>query len=87
MSKLSEKQKWIASAIGAVLFVIVSLPQIYQLVELIVSKLSGKSGLISNNGCPTMVGIILHGIVFLLLVRASMQIPMKKEEEQQNPSQ
>jgi hypothetical protein len=86
MSKLSEKQKWMASAIGAVLFVIVSLPQIYQLVELIVSKLSGKSGLISNNGCPTMVGIILHGVVFLLLVRLSMEIPMIKEE-QQNPSQ
>lgn len=67
----SSEQKWRISMFSAVLFLLVVNPLTYKLTN---QLLSGFIGPISINGCPTNNGIILHTIVFILLVRYSMDI-------------
>jgi hypothetical protein len=44
-------------------------PQTYNLVDSLLGNIIGK---IANNGCPTTLGLIVHSLVFLLVVRYSM---------------
>jgi len=59
-------QKWKCAIVLAIVFVILSLPQTYNLVD---SLLRGVVTPVANNGCPTVVGVMLHAVVFALLVR------------------
>ncbi len=59
---MTNKDKWIISIISALLFVILSCPYSFQLS----SKICHTVGL---NGAPTILGVILHGIIFLLIIR------------------
>jgi hypothetical protein len=66
---LTNGQKWLSALIAAVLFVIISSKVVYQLTNtLFVSVFGPKAATWGGNG-PTMLGYILHSIVFLLLVR------------------
>ena len=67
----SSEQKWRISLFSAVLFLLVVHPMTYNLTN---NLLSGVIGPISLNGCPTNTGLILHTIVFILLVRYSMDL-------------
>ena len=67
----SSEQKWRISLFSAVLFLLVVHPLTYKLTN---QLLSGVIGPISINGCPTNVGLILHTVVFILLVRYSMDV-------------
>lgn len=62
--------KWRYSIYSAVVFLIISSPYTYTLVN----KLLGKFVKISApNGCPTSMGIFVHTIVFALIVRGMME--------------
>jgi len=68
--RVTNFDKWIIALIIAVVFFIFSLPFLYKLTN------SGtklfKLNAINNTGCPTIFGIILHTIVFLVVVRLLM---------------
>ena len=67
----TNEQKWIISAISAILFYIIALPQTY---ECITSPIFESTlGIeLQKKGKPTVVGVIIHAIVFLLIVRYMM---------------
>ena len=68
---VSSEQKWRISLFSAVLFLMVVHPMTYELTN---SLLSPVLGLLADNGCPTTVGLAVHTIVFILLVRYSMDV-------------
>ena len=70
MAELSELQKWFISLEMLVLYVLIASPLTYQVTNSI--------GLPSLNakGCPSWWGVILHGVVFAVLVRLLMLIPV-----------
>ena len=73
---LSNGEKWGVSAYLAVLFLIIACPLVFALVN----KLTAPLGLniVNQNGAPNMIGLVLHALVFLLLVRLSMMAVGKK---------
>ena len=73
MTTIDNKKKWNISLFSAFLFFIVIHPYTYNFTN---KLLNNMFGIISNNGCPTNTGIILHTIVYLLLVRYFMDIKL-----------
>jgi hypothetical protein len=65
----SEK-KWMYALMAAVLAVLIFSPFAFKLVDNLTSALGFSVA--NSSGCPTMVGLLVHGVVFLLLVRALM---------------
>ena len=71
-SELTDKGKWIISLWTGLLFIVVANPTAFKLVN---SITQGVGLSIANSfGCPNWKGIILHGFVFALAVRAMMLI-------------
>lgn len=67
----SNQEKWNISIFSAVLFLLVVHPYTYGLVDSLLRNIIGP---IANNGCPTTLGLIIHTIVFILVVRYSMDL-------------
>jgi len=65
----SPDQKWKISFFSLAIFMVVIHPQTYTLVD---NLFGGVIGKIADNGCPTTLGLMVHGLVFLLIVRYSM---------------
>lgn len=81
MDSKSNSEKWLCAAIFALLFIVISHPAMYKLVNMIYSSISGASFAVSDAaGCPTTFGLILHTIVFFLLARGIFEIPILKME-------
>lgn len=70
---ISTKKKVLISLFSAVLFIILSLPIVYMFTNNVFSKLINVHTLDSKN-CPTLVGIIIHGVVFAIITLASMYL-------------
>lgn len=71
----SLQQKVLISLFSVLLFVIVSLPEVYKLTDKIFGKIQRTA---DSNGCPTAFGLGLHAFVFFLLVLGSMYVPWGK---------
>jgi len=67
----SNQEKWNISIFSAVLFLIVVHPYTYSFVDYLLRNIVGPT---SNNGCPTNMGLIIHTIVFIFVVRYSMDL-------------
>ena len=68
----SSYKKWEISIFSAFIFILVINPYTYQFTQKIFGGLLGK---ISDvNGCPTTRGLALHTLVYILLVRGSMDL-------------
>jgi len=67
---MAEPNKFLISVYAAVLFLIISLPDVYKLTNQYLSPLIGRP-LYGANG-PTMTGLLVHTLVFLLITRLSM---------------
>lgn len=67
----TNEQKWMISAISAIIFYIVALPDTYTCITnpIFESTIGLK---LEKNGTPTTVGVIIHALVFLLIVRLMM---------------
>lgn len=70
----SSSKKWQISIFSAIIFLIVVSPYTYQLTQKLLGGILGK--IAEPNGCPTTTGLILHTIVYVLLVRGSMDLSM-----------
>ena len=71
--KLSEKQKWMVSVYSAILFFIISAPFMYKLTGAIFSYFGLN---IQMYGCPNYLGLVIHAVVFALLIRLLMLVPV-----------
>lgn len=68
----SSYTKWQISIFSAFIFILVINPYTYKFTQKV---FGGFLGQISDaNGCPTMRGIAVHTIVYILLVRGSMDL-------------
>ena len=70
----SSSQKWKITFFSAFLFLLVVNPYTYNFTQFLL----GKIGTISIKGCPTALGIFVHTIVYILLVRFSMDLNLFK---------
>jgi hypothetical protein len=68
----SSSMKWQISLFSALIFIVVVNPFTYKLTQQILGGFLGK--IAESNGCPTTVGLVLHTIVYILLVRGSMEV-------------
>jgi hypothetical protein len=71
-----QEQKAIISAISALTFFIISNPQMYMLTRGLLGR-----GLASPNGCPTMLGLLVHTLVFFLITWGMMNIRRESKKE------
>lgn len=71
---LTEGQKWLICLYSGLLFLLIASPYMYQLTNKVTSIAGFET---SVNGCPNLYGLVLHGVVFLLLVRVLMLIPQQ----------
>mgnify|MGYP000473907313 CR=1 FL=1 len=69
-SNISNMKKWMISLYSMILFFVIANPMTYRLVNNLLGGLVGK--IADGKGCPTMLGLIVHSVVFLLIVRYSM---------------
>ena len=68
----SSYKKWQISIFSAFIFVLVIHPYTYMFTQKLLGGLLGK--IADSNGCPTTFGLIIHTIVYILLVRGSMDL-------------
>ena len=59
--------KWRYSAYSAILFFLIAMPATYFVTNKIFRVIT------DTHGAPTYLGVVLHSIVFLLLIRLLMQ--------------
>lgn len=74
---LSESNKWAISLWSAVLFLAVAYSGTFKLTNSLFETIGLRT--ITDNGCPTLVGLCLHAVVFALLIRLSMLLPFPSE--------
>jgi hypothetical protein len=70
----SSYKKWQISIFSASIFILVIHPYTYMLTQKMLGCLLGKISDI--NGCPTTLGLLIHTIVYILLVRGSMDLKL-----------
>ena len=67
----SSTEKWNISLFSLIIFIIVVNPYTYTLTNSLLKSLVGP---LIVAGCPTATGLVIHSIVYLLLVRGSMDL-------------
>ena len=70
----SSYKKWQISIFSAFIFILVINPYTYMITQKILGGLLGK--IAESNGCPTTLGLVIHTIVYILLVRGSMDLQL-----------
>ena len=70
----SSYKKWQISIFSAFIFILVIHPYTYIFTQKMLGGLFGK--IADSSGCPTKVGLLIHGIVYILLVRGSMDLQL-----------
>lgn len=71
MGSPTNEDKWRWTLITTIIFLIVVNPYTYIVVNTILSNVGLKIS--DSTGCPTMIGLAVHTIVFTLLVRLVME--------------
>ena len=76
--KLNESQKIMVSVWSALLFLLIASPFMFKLT----GQLFSQVGLSTHSrGCPKMTGLVIHAVVFGLLVRLMMTVPVPETPE------
>ena len=70
----SSYKKWQISIFSAIIFILVINPYTYMFTQKVLGNLLGKIS--DSNGCPTTRGLIIHTIVYILIIRGSMDLKM-----------
>ena len=71
-----ELQKWASAIVFGIIFLLISAPFTYDATDFVASKIGFDTE--DDNGKPTLAGLILHAVVFVLIVRLCMFIPYDK---------
>ena len=72
-----QQEKFVISLISALIFFVIASPETF----IIVRKIFG-SWVSSPNGCPTLGGLTLHTIVFMLIIWGLMNIRKESRKEE-----
>jgi len=66
--------KWKITFFSAFIFLLVVHPMTYQLTQKLFGGILGRIS--DPSGCPTAIGLALHTLVYILLVRGSMDLKL-----------
>lgn len=69
---LQSSDKWRFTLYTVVMVVVLFNHYAFKFVDSILGKVIGRIS--DNNGCPTMLGFIVHTLVFTLVLRYSMDL-------------
>jgi len=72
---LTESHKWMISLMSALLFLLIAAPFTYKLTGGLFENLGLE---IEKGGCPNMTGLIIHAVVFAVLIRVMMLLPLPR---------
>jgi hypothetical protein len=72
---ISEANKWMISLWSGLLFFLIASPFMFKLTGGIFSSAGIQ---IEKDGCPNLIGVGIHAVVFAILVRLMMLIPENK---------
>ena len=72
---LSEHKKLLISIFSGLIFLVLSKRDTYILTNSIFSQFGISTAI---NGCPTMAGVMIHTLVFILVTWLSMREPKKQ---------
>lgn len=70
---LNESQKWMISLWSALLFLLIASPFMFKATGWIFSEVGLQT---QQGGCPNWWGLIIHAVVFAVLIRVLMLIPL-----------
>jgi hypothetical protein len=73
----SSSTKWQITFFSAFIFLLVVNPYTYKLTQTLLGGVVGK--IADSNGCPTFIGLFIHTIVYILLVRGSMDMNLFRD--------
>jgi len=76
-----QQEKFVTSVISGLTFFIVANPQTYLLVRRVLG-----SRIASPNGNPTLIGLLVHSLVFMLVVWAMMNLKKRERYESKAPA-
>ena len=65
----TSKDKWTVAILGGLLFMLISSPFLYNLINYITVQFGLQTSFL---GCPTFLGLFIHTTLFVLLVRFLM---------------
>ncbi len=71
MKLYTSNDKWFISLVSALLFLLIASPFMYKLTDRLFSLVG--LNIADSTGCPTMLGLGIHALVFLLIVRLLMK--------------
>ncbi len=71
--ELTESQKWIVSLMSALAFLLIASPFMYKITGGVTDAIGFST---STDGCPNVYGLVLHAIVFAVIVRLLMFVPV-----------
>lgn len=71
MGSATNEDKWRWTLLTVVIFLIVINPYTYIAVNTVLSNIGLK--IADSSGCPTVTGLVVHTIVFMLLLRLIME--------------
>jgi hypothetical protein len=70
---LSSRDKWLSSAVAALLFAAISSPFAYSLTSGIAKSVL-NTRLAEYSGCATTSGLVVHAVIYALIIRLIMQL-------------
>jgi hypothetical protein len=65
----TSRDKWIVALMAGLLFLLIASPYMYYLVNIVTAS-AGVS--VAKDGCPTVLGLLVNGVIFFLIVRMMM---------------
>ena len=74
----SSSMKWQITFFSAFLFLLVVSPFTYKFTQSFLGGIVGK--IADTNGCATLLGLSIHTVVYILLVRGSMDLHLFQDE-------
>ena len=75
--QLTSENKWLISFYTFIAVLIIMNPYTFKLVNWVTVKLL-QFPIANESGCPNGYGLVLHGIVFLVLIRLLMSINLPR---------
>lgn len=70
---LTEKNKWIISGMSALIFVLIASPFMFKITGYLFAFIGLET---DKDGCPNSTGLFIHALVFAVLIRLAMIIPI-----------
>jgi len=73
LCEVSSGQKWRISLLSGIIFLIIASPLLFKLVDGLVKSVYPDFNVVDFNGTPTIQGVVLHSVVFILVTRLLMK--------------